>query len=516
MVNPWDGPLPRAVLTPPNCNLAQRMLGQPPATSSSSLPDSSADGTSASQADPAAAPFGNLRATPTSPPPAEDYLYEPQTAEDLLPEEDYQTAYGSEDMEEPAEDGDPSPGSPSMDAQAGRRANTDTEHASLVAHVSFLEHKLLQLEADRAAAQAKMAADRATVGKSAVAAAPIFSRPPRKQYRVPDPSPAAGYMHAGSSYMHAAPQPADQGLGKLLNKPPTYNGTPSSDLRLWLTIMCHYLPAQAVQYPQAVALAVSFLVGDAAKYWHTHSDKLRKAGKDIFAWRVFKTALFERFGYKNAENAARDRLSALHQGNMTFAQYVNAFDDCYAYIPEYDEADKVHRFLHGLRYNIRQKLCVNPVTARRWTRYLAMVAYGHNLMNESAAAGAPSADAAVDLLAGNKRSQSQTRQQQPDKRTRGSDPTRGRPSASQPPSTHSRDTIPARQVEGGDKEFTIVKEGQANSTFRRSKQIANFCMSRHICAHCYRSGHSPNHCRSGKAQGYPQGFDPHYVPPNRQ
>ena len=288
MVNPWDGPLPRAVLTPPNCKLAQRMLGQPPATSSSSLPDSSADGTSASQADPAAAPFGNLRATPTSPPPAEDYLYEPQTAEDLLPEEDYQTAYGSEDMEEPAEDGDPSPGSPSMDAQAGRRANTDTEHASLVAHVSFLEHKLLQLEADRAADQAKMAADRAKV------------------------------------------------------------------------------------------------------------------------------------------------------------------------------------------------------------------------------------DAAVDLLAGNKRSQSQTRQQQPDKRTRGSDPTRGRPSASQPPSTHSRDTIPARQVEGGDKEFTIVKEGQANSTFRRSKQIANFCMSRHICAHCYRSGHSPNHCRSGKAQGYPQGFDPHYVPPNRQ
>jgi len=287
MVTPWDGPLPRAVLTPPNCKLAQRLLGQPPVASSSSLPDSSADGTSTSQAAPAAVPFGTLRATPTSPPPAEDYLYEPQTAEDLLPDEDYATAYGSEDMEDPAEDADPSPGSPSMDAQASRPANTYTEDASLVAHVSFLEHKVLQLEAERAADKAQIAADKAKV------------------------------------------------------------------------------------------------------------------------------------------------------------------------------------------------------------------------------------DQAVDLLSGNKRSQSQTRQQQ-DKRTRGSDPTRGRPSASQPPSTHSRDTIPARQVERGDKEFTIVKEGQANSTFRRSKQIANFCMARHICAHCFRSGHSPNHCRSAKAQGYPQGFDPNYVPPNRQ
>ena len=108
--------------------------------------------------------------------------------------------------------------------------------------------------------------------------------------------------------------------------------------------------------------------------------------------------MYERFGYKNAEHAARDRLHDLEQRNMSFAQYVNAFDDCYAHIPHYDEADKVHRFLRGLRPGLRNKLCINPATAKRWTRYIAMVAYGHNLMNESNVSGPP-ADIIADVSA---------------------------------------------------------------------------------------------------------------------
>ena len=88
---------------------------------------------------------------------------------------------------------------------------------------------------------------------------------------------------------------------------------------------------------------------------------------------------------------------------MSYAQYVNAFDDCYAHIPNYDEADKVHRFLRGLRPNLRNRLCINPVTFKRWTRYNAMVAYGHNLMNEGDVSGPP-ADIIADVSAAHTRS----------------------------------------------------------------------------------------------------------------
>ena len=95
-------------------------------------------------------------------------------------------------------------------------------------------------------------------------------------------------------------------------------------------------------------------------------------------WKVFKKAMYERFGYKNAEHAARDRLHSLEQRNMSYAQYVNAFDDCYAHIPNYDEADKVHRFLRGLRPNLRNRLCINPVTFCNMTILFTILSYSQD------------------------------------------------------------------------------------------------------------------------------------------
>ena len=292
-------------------------------------------------------------------------------------------------------------------------------------------------------------------------------------------------------------------LSKVLNKPPTYNGSPSSDLRLWLTIVAAYLTASQLRYPMAVATAVSYLVGDAAKFWHSHAPKLSQQGKDIYDWQVFKKALYERFGYKNAEHAARDRLHDLEQRNMSFAQYVNAFDDCYAHIPHYDEADKVHRFLRGLRPGLRNKLCINPATAKRWTRYNAMVAYGHNLMNESNVTGPP-ADIIADVSA-----------------TAARNPKRPAPPAADRPagSTKKPKTGPTvsttagargRSVPGGT-EFTVVRRDGSRFTFVRDNHVSKYCRKAGICAHCYKTGHTPDVCRSNRAVGDPPApFDRNY------
>jgi hypothetical protein len=304
-------------------------------------------------------------------------------------------------------------------------------------------------------------------------------------------------------------------LAKLLNKPPTYTGSPNADLRLWLTMMCHYLTAQALQYPHAVALAVTFLVGEAAKFWHSHSKVIQQQGQDIHDWHVFKHALYMRFGYHNAENAARDQLHDLAQGDRSFAQYVNVFDDCYANIPEHVEAEKIHRFLRGLRRNIQFRLAINPTTGKRWTSYYAMVAFGHQLLNESALPGTDLSHEVTAQLATKKRTTTRASdEQQPGsnngKRHRG-DSTR-RPHAAV--SAETRDSeAPARLSEDRQtKLFTLITPSGSRNTFSRPVKVANFCMVRHICAHCYKKGHSPNHCHSAKVEGNPPGFDPNYKP----
>ena len=285
-------------------------------------------------------------------------------------------------------------------------------------------------------------------------------------------------------------------LAKVLNKPPTYNGSPSSDLRLWLTIMAAILTAIQLPYPLAVATAVSYLIGDAAKFWHSHAPKLTQLGMDTSDWKVFKKALYERFGYKNAEHAARDRLHSLEQRNMSYAQYVNAFDDCNAHIPNYDEADKVHRFLRGLRPNLRNRLCINPVTFKRWTRYNAMVAYGHNLMNEGDVSGPP-ADIIADVSAAHTRSTKRPAA------NHSADRSTKKPKTFQASDAHSRDgLVRAESVEGG-KQFTVVRSDGSRFVFVRDNHIAAYCMRKHLCAHCYKPGHTPNHCRSNQAAGDP-------------
>ena len=324
----------------------------------------------------------------------------------------------------------------------------------------------------------------------------ILGKRNRDKYSLPDKSPALA---------HPAVNPA---LARMLHKPPTFNGSPGSNLRLWLTQMSHFLEAQGLQQRDAVFTAASYLVDDAAAFWISESDRLTRKGTDPFHWRSFKTALFGRFGYKNAELTARDRLHNLRQNKMSFAHYVNAFDDCYAYIPKYEEGDKIHRFLNGLRPIIRSKLKINPSTGRLWTRYNAMVAYGHVLINESEY---DSADVARDILA----QQPSVTDTRPPKKPR-TDPSSGNAGAGASNNNIRDDKVPAADVNGGlEKQFTVCRPN-GNVTFTRDRKLARYCMARKVCAHCFRKGHSPNYCRSSKREGFPPGFDPNHKPKGKQ
>jgi hypothetical protein len=306
----------------------------------------------------------------------------------------------------------------------------------------------------------------------------------------------------------AANGPANPALARVLHRPPTFNGSPKSNLRLWMRQMSQFLTPQGLEQRDAVFTAASYLVDDAAAFWLSESERLARKGIDVFHWRTFKDALFNRFGYKNAEFTARDRLHDLRQNKMSFAHYVNAFDDCYAHIPEFEEGDKIHRFLRGLRPEIQVKLKINPSTGRLWTRYNAMVAFGHVLINDLEC----SAEIIRDITSHGKPPHN------------GSDPRSYKKAridhsvgnASQARNGSRDDKVPAVDINNGlEKQFTVCKP-TGNVTFSRDRKVARYCMGRKLCAHCYGKGHSPNHCRSSKKEGFPPGFDPNHKPKARQ
>lgn len=445
----------------------------------------------------------SAKPTATDPMSEDDESYGPSTVQGLIDEddEDYYSASGSEDLDDAGEIGaaepssdlpsDPSPsseGGPDSLLGPGRHA----ADSLLVAEIARLRATEDQLRSE----VARLRPFEAAMGKSRRSKASL-------------PGQRVQPLTAACS---TPVKPSD--MARMMNKPPTYDGSPTSDLRLWLTIMASYLTAQCLGYPFAVQLAVTYLVKDASKFWFTHSGELKRKGADIHNWRVFKRALFERFGCKNAEDAARDRLATLEQGSKSYAQYVNAFADCYAHIPKFDEADKIHRFLRGLRPSLCEKLCINPRTSKRWARYQAMVTYGYTLMHETAAHAGLIKDIAAAGYTGKRPTTGQSDRQQPSKKPR----SQGHAdSAAGTSGTGLTDDIkPAEWADStkAQKTFYVVR-GDATIGFTREKAVANFCQNRHYCAHCYQKGHTPNYCRNGKAAGYPPQFDPNYRPKPR-
>jgi hypothetical protein len=112
-------------------------------------------------------------------------------------------------------------------------------------------------------------------------------------------------------------------------------------------------------------------------------DKLESAGQSVpTSWEQLLPLLNERFEHRNPELAARDKLMTLRQGSMTLQQFLKEFEACYAYIPRWDEADKIHRFMYGLKPYNKAKFCVDPATHSWWTSFDQMVSYITSYMSD--------------------------------------------------------------------------------------------------------------------------------------
>jgi len=117
------------------------------------------------------------------------------------------------------------------------------------------------------------------------------------------------------------------------------------------------------QYGEAdsVAMAAAQLRGVALDWWSAQLSAAEQAPLRV-SFAAFEQALRARFQPVNSAQTARLALDSLRQGaKQSAADYISAFRRLLVSVPDMSEADKVHRFVQGLRPREQQQLIVHGV-----------------------------------------------------------------------------------------------------------------------------------------------------------
>lgn len=303
-------------------------------------------------------------------------------------------------------------------------------------------------------------------------------------------------------------------LTKVVNKPGIFDGTAAARFHEWKNEVQMYLRVMKFPKDQEAGIVQSYLKGTALAWYMQKIEKLEADGLDAPAsWQQLLPLLNERFEHRNPELAARDKLMNLRQGSMTLHQYLKEFEGCYAYIPRWDEADKIHRFLFGLRTNLRAKFCVDPATHSWWNCFDGLVSYITSYISDDMSLTDKVSEGLVNFsetAAGvdQKRGKPWTKPKKGQDQYGGSlgklmkrtlnalakvqgggiqKPGKGRKPASPPKAwvNGSGDTIPTR-----------------------SKGVVRHCHTQNpqLCLGCYQPGHQVAQCTAPVATGVPEGY----------
>lgn len=137
-------------------------------------------------------------------------------------------------------------------------------------------------------------------------------------------------------------------------KPPETNGRQPTPVN-WCHKMETYLTAEGANLnsPSTVAIAAAYFK-DSALNWYRQHEQAVTAGKaqPYSSWDEFKKAFIARFTPVDPEVDARERLDRLTQTRSVFA-YAQEFNTYMLELPHMDENDRIHRFIRGLKPEVR-------------------------------------------------------------------------------------------------------------------------------------------------------------------
>jgi hypothetical protein len=139
-------------------------------------------------------------------------------------------------------------------------------------------------------------------------------------------------------------------------RPPEFNGRQPSPVN-WCYSMETFLAATGgagyLGIRDAVQTAAAYLRGNALNWWRQHLHAVRSGvAVDFNTWEEFKTALIRQFTPVPPEVSARETLDRLKQTGSVY-NYAQEYTSCMLQLPNMDEGDRVHRFIKGLKTEVR-------------------------------------------------------------------------------------------------------------------------------------------------------------------
>jgi hypothetical protein len=167
-----------------------------------------------------------------------------------------------------------------------------------------------------------------------------------------------------------------------LAKPSTFTGVkvtgkPALSVRDWILSVQDYTESLQLSTDRLrVAVAESYLGGDAKRDWHTKR-KVMLDSDTAVTWDTFMHAIIDSWDPACSDVKARMQLEKLSfKGNMT--TYVSQFDRLCSFIPKMNSDERVHKFLYQIQAthpHVAQDLQTDPSSKERWTDYHALRKY---------------------------------------------------------------------------------------------------------------------------------------------
>lgn len=309
-------------------------------------------------------------------------------------------------------------------------------------------------------------------------------------------------------------------LTKVVNKPGNFDGTAAKPFHEWKNEVQMYLRVMKFPKDEEAGIVQSYLKGTALAWYMQKIEKLETADQPVPAsWEQLLPLLNERFEHRNPELAARDKLMTLRQGSLTLHQYLKEFEGCYAYIPRWDEADKIHRFLFGLKPYLKAKFCVDPATHSWWTCFDSLVSYITSYMSDDMSHSADNLTKALTehgeaTAGGGAVAPSGSNKHKPNN---GWQRVKSKGRSQKGLNALATKVLNALGVQGGGVQKPSGRPpGKPGKTYTngngqpvtRHNGIRSFChqQSPQLCLGCFQPGHQVSACTAPVASGVPAGY----------
>lgn len=198
----------------------------------------------------------------------------------------------------------------------------------------------------------------------------------------------------------AAVHPGQHSGRPRLAPPSLYDGRSATALDGWIRELQQQFDWYGMgSDSERIALGAAHLRGMALDWWSSLAQR-------PLGWDEFAAQLRSRFQPVNSAQTAREQLDTLQQGpRQSVHEYIAAFRALLVRVPDMAEADRVHRFLRGLRPATAAQLRVQGVDkldaaismAARVGALTEHVGVAASAQRASAAAAASSAHSAMEL-----------------------------------------------------------------------------------------------------------------------